>query len=166
MHAKCWHLWHECLSICQSTTCCNTPSLMPALSVSAVQIWLLHRRQNVSSSLLVAIVCLQLLLKGQDLLIPLIEPACQGNHDVTLLQQELLIPVHLQQTGWLSPLGASLLSSTCQQGPERSLCRVHSGAALDCSPHLHTTLCHALPLLHTLNLMDARGMHHLGDLVL
>ena len=62
------------------------------LSASPLQTWLLRR---VSTLLLVAIICLQLLLKGQNLLIPLIKPACQGNHDIALLQQELLIPVYL-----------------------------------------------------------------------
>ncbi len=46
-------------------------------------------------SLLVRIISFQLLLQCEYLLIPLIESPCQGNHDVPLLQQQLLIPVHL-----------------------------------------------------------------------
>lgn len=46
--------------------------------------------------LLVGIIGLQLLLQGQDLLIPLIQAPCQRNHDVPLFQQQLLIPVYLQ----------------------------------------------------------------------
>ncbi len=47
-------------------------------------------------SLLVRIISFQLFLKSEYLLIPLIQAPCQGNHDVSLLQQQLLIPVHLQ----------------------------------------------------------------------
>ena len=84
-----------------------------------------------------AIISLQLLLKGQNLLIPLIKPACQGNHDVTLLQQELLIPVHLQQNGRVSPLcliAEQDVSAKAQTQP--LLCE--SRAAMDCSSHLYT----------------------------
>ncbi|KAA6425954.1 MAG: hypothetical protein FRX49_04329 [Trebouxia sp. A1-2] len=35
------------------------------------------------------------LAQCEYLLIPLIQSPCQGNHDVSLLQQQLLIPVHL-----------------------------------------------------------------------
>ena len=47
-------------------------------------------------SLLVCIISFQLLLQCEYLLVPLIQAPCQGNHDVSLLQQQLLIPVHLQ----------------------------------------------------------------------
>ena len=48
------------------------------------------------SSLLVGVVSLQLLLQSQDLLISLIQAPSQRNHDVTLLQQQLLVPIYLQ----------------------------------------------------------------------
>ena len=46
-------------------------------------------------SLLVGIIGLQLLLQSQDLLVPFIQPSSQRNHDVTLFQQQLLIPIYL-----------------------------------------------------------------------
>lgn len=51
----------------------------------------------VGDSLLVGIISLQLLLQSQDLLIPFVQPPSQRNHDVALFQQQLLVPIHLQQ---------------------------------------------------------------------
>jgi len=41
------------------------------------------------------IVCVQLLLELDDSLIPLVQPRSQCDHDVSLLQKELLVPVDL-----------------------------------------------------------------------
>lgn len=49
-------------------------------------------------SLLVGVISLQLLLKSQDLLISFIQAPSQRDHDVTLLQQQLLVPIYLQHT--------------------------------------------------------------------
>lgn len=49
-----------------------------------------------SGSLLVGIIGLHFLLQHHQLLIPLIEAGCERNHDVSLLQQQLLEPVGLQ----------------------------------------------------------------------
>jgi hypothetical protein len=42
-----------------------------------------------------SIVGLKLLLKLDDCLISLIEPTSKSNHDISLLQQELLVPIYL-----------------------------------------------------------------------
>lgn len=60
-------------------------------------------------SLLVRIISFQLLLQGEYLLIPLIQAPCQGNHDVSLLQQQLLIPVHLHTNSHV-PHGSCIYS--------------------------------------------------------
>ena len=52
-------------------------------------------------ALLVHVVGLQLLLERQDLLVALVQARRQRDHDVPLLQQQLLVPVNLPtpQTG-------------------------------------------------------------------
>jgi hypothetical protein len=42
-----------------------------------------------------AVISLQLLLQLNDSFISLVEPACQCNHDVSLLKQELLVSIYL-----------------------------------------------------------------------
>ena len=37
----------------------------------------------------------ELVLERHDLLVALVEALCERNHDVALLQQQLLVPVHL-----------------------------------------------------------------------
>ena len=41
------------------------------------------------------VVRVQLVLECHDLLVPLVQPLCQRDHDVSLLQQELFVPVDL-----------------------------------------------------------------------
>ncbi len=36
-------------------------------------------------------------LQRHDLLVTFVEPCCEGDHDVTLLEQQRLVPVHLRQ---------------------------------------------------------------------
>ena len=51
---------------------------------------------EVGAALLMHIVRLELLLQRQDLLVALVQPRRQRDHDVALLQQQLLVPVHLR----------------------------------------------------------------------
>mmetsp|Transcript_1429 Transcript_1429/g.5627 ORF Transcript_1429/g.5627 Transcript_1429/m.5627 type:complete len:348 (-) Transcript_1429:1292-2335(-) len=44
---------------------------------------------------LVAVVRVELVLKGHNLVVTLVEPLSEKDHDVPLLQQQLLVPVHL-----------------------------------------------------------------------
>lgn len=42
------------------------------------------------------IIGFKLLLESQYLLIPLIQAPCQRNHDISLLQKQLLVPIYLR----------------------------------------------------------------------
>lgn len=51
--------------------------------------------KRILQSPLVTVVCFKLLLHRENLLVPLIQPLSQRNHDVTLLEQEVLVSVDL-----------------------------------------------------------------------
>lgn len=52
--------------------------------------------KRVFEAALVAVVRFQLLLHGEDLLVALVQPLRECNHDVPLLQQQVLVAVDLR----------------------------------------------------------------------
>lgn len=86
----------------------------------------------VANLLLMGVIRLKLILKGQDLLISLIQPACQRYHDVPLLQQQLLVSVYLLA------VHTQMSSKKCKTNIGKTWCSSSPAAAASISP-VHLT---------------------------
>ena len=84
-------------------------TLLPdiALQLLDPQLFALNTRLSLKQNLVVSI---QLLLQLNDILISFVKSRCQSNHDVSLLEQQLLISVNLGLSFFdLSPLSLDFI---------------------------------------------------------